>query len=46
MDLYWPKIETKDKGTPQNLDYKVFFLDKFGNNMSPWRDIIFKLNEK
>lgn len=43
--LYRPEIETKEDGTPQTLDYRVFFFEKSGKKISPWHDIPLQLGD-
>ncbi|THU51423.1 hypothetical protein C4D60_Mb06t30890 [Musa balbisiana] len=37
--LYKADIQTKEEGLPETLDYRVFFLDGSGKNISPWHDV-------
>nr|ABR17648.1 unknown [Picea sitchensis] len=43
--LYRPDIETKEEGTPQTLDYRIFFFEKSGKKISPWHDIPLQLGD-
>ncbi|KAG9133397.1 hypothetical protein Leryth_024112 [Lithospermum erythrorhizon] len=44
--IYNPqKIQTIERGHPQTLDYRVFFLNDSGKKISPWHDISLHLED-
>ncbi|XP_020272603.1 soluble inorganic pyrophosphatase 6, chloroplastic, partial [Asparagus officinalis] len=43
--LHKPEISVEEKGQPETLDYRVFFLDSSGKKVSPWHDIPLKLGD-
>ncbi|KAL0335006.1 UNVERIFIED_CONTAM: Soluble inorganic pyrophosphatase 6, chloroplastic [Sesamum radiatum] len=37
--------KTREEGQPENLDYRVFFLDNSGKKISPWHDVPLHLGD-
>ncbi|CAL9021684.1 unnamed protein product [Prunus brigantina] len=37
--IYNPEVQIKEEGQPETLDYRVFFVDRVGQKVSPWHDI-------
>ncbi|KAK9942836.1 hypothetical protein M0R45_008484 [Rubus argutus] len=37
--IYNPEVQIKEEGQPETLDYRVFFVDRSGQKVSPWHDI-------
>ncbi|XP_021284778.1 soluble inorganic pyrophosphatase 6, chloroplastic-like isoform X2 [Herrania umbratica] len=43
--IYNPKVQIKEEGQPQTLDYRVFLVDHSGKKVSPWHDIPLHLGD-
>ncbi|KAI4299208.1 hypothetical protein L6164_032688 [Bauhinia variegata] len=43
--IYNPEVLVKEEGQPETLDYRVFFVDKYGKKVSPWHDIPLQLGD-
>ncbi|XP_047324576.1 soluble inorganic pyrophosphatase 6, chloroplastic-like [Impatiens glandulifera] len=44
--IYNPEVlQIKEDGQPETLDYRVFFQDQSGKNISPWHDIPLHLGD-
>ncbi|XP_043714117.1 soluble inorganic pyrophosphatase 6, chloroplastic-like [Telopea speciosissima] len=41
--LHAPQFQIKEEGQPGTLDYRVFFVDNSGKQVSPWHDIPLQL---
>nr|QLC27662.1 soluble inorganic pyrophosphatase [Pyrus x bretschneideri] len=37
--IYNPEVQIKEEGQPETLDYRLFFVDRSGQKVSPWHDI-------
>ncbi|KAM1382047.1 hypothetical protein TB2_033865 [Malus domestica] len=37
--IYNPDVQIKEEGQPETLDYRLFFVDRSGQKVSPWHDI-------
>ncbi|RXH90442.1 hypothetical protein DVH24_035206 [Malus domestica] len=37
--IYNPQVQIKEEGQPETLDYRLFFVDRSGQKVSPWHDI-------
>ncbi|EOY15582.1 hypothetical protein SCA6_008926 [Theobroma cacao] len=43
--IHNPKVQIKEEGQPQTLDYRVFLVDHSGKKVSPWHDIPLHLGD-
>nr|QLC27661.1 soluble inorganic pyrophosphatase [Pyrus x bretschneideri] len=37
--IYKPEVQIREEGQPETLDYRLFFVDRSGQKVSPWHDI-------
>ncbi|CAN6572906.1 unnamed protein product [Malus baccata var. baccata] len=37
--IYNPQVQIKEEGQPETLDYRLFFVDRSSQKVSPWHDI-------